>query len=57
MGAEVAAMIVCNDSTERHELEAPKEAVVNRQPVLGLALVLNVAKPAGKVGDVRARAT
>lgn len=40
MGAEIAAMIVRNDSAERHELEAPKEAIVNRQAVLGLALVL-----------------
>jgi len=43
VGAEVAAMIVCDDSAERHELEAPKEAVVNRQTVLGLALVLQQA--------------
>ena len=40
MRAEVAAVIVRNDRTERHKLEAPKEAVVYWQPVLGLALVL-----------------
>lgn len=39
--AEVTPVIVSNDGAQRHKLEAPKEAVVDGQTILSLALVLH----------------
>lgn len=47
MGAKVAAVPVPNHGAEWHKLKAPKEAVVYRQTVLGLALVLQKSSREG----------
>lgn len=41
MSTKVSPVVVRNDGAERHELEAPEEAIVDREPILGLALVLD----------------